>query len=401
MAALPVPSLFKHLDWCRLAGPVAPPCLRAVALALLAGLATLTGCSSTPVAERGPRLEPLLIDFAQADRLGYHPTWSTDVLPDPVRRDDIRYLSVIEWLDDLVVMVERPTNRLIALKASDGSIAWSMPARGAASEVLGVARYEDRLIFNTQGQLLVAKARTGEVVERFDLPYTAQQPLVLQGDTVLLGSANGRITALKALTGTRKWDYRFPGGVSSQPVVADQTLLATDIRGNYATINVVNGEGIWSGRGFGPIVASPAFDRVGMYVCCEDQAMYALDRTTGEDRWPAFRSRFPLTEPPMTGDLKVFIPIRDHALVALDAISGEELWRIEAPVTPLKVTELQGDRAELLTMSNRRIDVLRTADGYTLRSALTQPLERIVTGPEGSLLLVNPDGRMQRLDPQR
>jgi hypothetical protein len=79
------------------------------------------------------------------------------------------------------------------------------------------------------------------------------------------------------------------------------------------------------------LISSPAVVDGTVYVGSRDGFMYAIDQTTGERKWRAdHRVSWAMSSPAISGDV-LYSGTSDGAFVhALDVISGEEIWRFVA-----------------------------------------------------------------------
>ena len=105
--------------------------------------------------------------------------------------------------DGLLFLVE--PEKLTALKATDGSIAWQLPF----TEKLAVRPVWDNgwLVLATEpGEILALRATDGHLVWRRDLESRAHALPALAADRVYIPTTDNRIVALRIDTGEPVWD---------------------------------------------------------------------------------------------------------------------------------------------------------------------------------------------------
>lgn len=120
------------------------------------------------------------------------------------------------------------------------------------------------------------------------------------------------------------------GAVPYSPVLADDQVIfgtGTEIedvqdawRDTAGTVRVVasaTGETDWTVETDGPINAPPAATETTVYVASDDGHLYALERSSGDQRWRLFVGEG-IGSPVVAGD-RVFIASDESGLLALEA----------------------------------------------------------------------------------
>lgn len=162
-------------------------------------------------------------------------------------------------------------------------------------------------------------------------------PVVTNGTvyvTGIDGTAGGKIHALDAASGRKKWVYSaFVDTEASSLAVGDNTVF---VGGNgVLALNAANGDEKWGMRGSVlldlPHSALTVWDSlvyIGMTVKTsiydpDVPALYALDTTTGKVKW-SYRSATDVTQP-IVAKGTLFVGIH-RGLYALDARTGKKKW---------------------------------------------------------------------------
>lgn len=354
----------------------------------------LAGCGSSQHTETDPsaRRTGLLIDPVEAEQVGYAVNWlaSVDV---PGRQQ----ITAATLLDDLIVTLERPTNMVSAVSVGDGQVRWRRVVDRSPEALFRPTRRANRIYVNSASQLLTLDGRTGDIVSLIELPVAVDAPHTLVGDYAVFGGVDGRVFALDLETGQIRWNRQLSGRISAAPADADDAVVVVDDAGRYAMYEAFDGARRWGGRTFGRNSATPAVDENTVYIASRDQSLYALDRTTGRDRW-VYRDTEPLEWDPKLIGSTLFLPVpAGNRLVALNTEAGEVRWTFEGSAIPL--TTPRTDRIMLATPQQLR--VVREHDGQSLAQAQTRPLVTALNGPDDSLILVAGNGNMSRLNPRR
>jgi glucose dehydrogenase len=121
----------------------------------------------------------------------------------------------------------------------------------------------------------------------YSYDYLSSSPTLHEG-TVFIGSANGTLYAVDAVSGREKWHFNTGGRIRSTPKVHQKRVYF----------------GSW------------------------DQHLYALDIETGNQVW-RFDTGGVVQATPAFGDGRVFIGSRNPRVFALDAKSGKPVWEFE------------------------------------------------------------------------
>lgn len=359
---------------------------------LLSGLALLASCATQQQAwsrsGSGALIEP-----EPAASLGYATFWVRNLnIPSSQR------IGAARLLDDLIVVVEQPSNVVYAVSVRDGSIRWRKVVGDPGEPLYSPVRAGDQLLVNSATHLYILNAHTGEL-ERIDsLAHVVSSGPVHIGSFVIFGDVKGRVFAHDIRAGFTKWSYQLTSNIAVPPVDAGQNqALVADARGVYALLGAEDGQLIWRGRTFGPVTTRSAIDRLGVYIASQDQTLYALARPTGLDRWK-FPTTYRQIGPPVVMGVSVYLPLGDEALVAINSADGAERWRLPFGATPVTFRE---EENRLLVRTPQSLKLVDAQTGQVVADAPTQRLATVLTGPEGSLVLIAPNGRLMRLNPKR
>lgn len=365
--------------------------LAASALAATALLAA--GCAATG-GDEGVKANPrygLLMAPADANRLGYSPTWATDLA---LRgRQRITHAVV---LGDLLVTTEAPRPIATAIELDTGEVRWTRALGEGIAPLARPMRREDHVLFLVDATHLDRyDADTGELVDRQYLNHVVSSQPARSDTQVVYGTIKGRGVSHSLASGFASWEYSLVTEIAATPALDGDGVFLADQRGTYAMLVLSTGDLLWRGRAFDAVTADPAIADAGVLLPCTDGTLYVLDQTTGRDQW-VHRTTTPLTQPASQFGPNVYLPVPGRATLALDALTGEELWRAPAGTMPLR---LDGDGDRLLAVRGDTLVQLDPADGREIDAARAVDPVDVVEGPAGSLLLVTDRGRVLRLNP--
>jgi outer membrane protein assembly factor BamB len=329
----------------------------------------------------------LLMSPEAALAVGYRINWATDLAVPPSER-----IRAIALLDDLIVLVETPSNRVTAVRFRDGQTAWTRILGDASTRLFRPMRRDEKLYVASPTRLYTLSARNGDLlhVDNFETTLAAD-PILVEGYAIC-GGMTGELFAHDLTSGYGKWSYDLTARIRAEPQAAGFNIFAADSNGVYAMVTANDGTKLWRGRTFGPITAPAAIDQLAVYLPSNDQTLYALDRSTGREKW-----KLPLEQPliasPTSIGLSLYLPLEGRGTVAIDAIDGSVRWEDPATAEPVL-----GDDQRLLLASGTGIQIRDSASGALIAHGTTLPVQTVLSGPEEALVLVSSAGRLLRLN---
>ncbi|MCC7146533.1 MAG: PQQ-like beta-propeller repeat protein [Phycisphaeraceae bacterium] len=358
----------KHLPWCLL-------------LSVLAMVGP--GCQSEKPVDP---FQTGLIFPLDARRLGYTKIWRAE-LQVPA---DAQLLSA-RVLGDILVAVESPANLITATAVADGRLRWTRQV-GQPGEVLYPPfRDGDRIYVNSETRLFVLEASTGRLAQVNPLEEVVITAPAVVGNLAIFAGASGRVFAQNVTNAKTVWGFQFPRSVDLSPAVYGDDVLIVDVTGAYKLLTVTGGDVRWGGRTFARNSAQPMMTEYGAIIASQDTMIYCIATETGKDRW-RFAARQPLNQAPILLGGVLFQPLGQNGLVAIDPQTGSELWRAKDNARPVGI---DGDR--LLLYAPPRLLVANPKTGEIRQETLVRPLKFMLGVEDGSLILVSPDGLIERL----
>jgi len=255
---------------------------------------------------------------------------------------------------DRLVYIGTSAGGLLALDREDGTMRWRydagspLPSSPAVTDGVVVIGARDGSVHAVDAATGARRWSTAPV-EALPLPwgregwdYWVSSPVVV-GDTVLIGTPDGRLTAFDATSGAVHWSADLGARTRSSPAVADGTVYIGDDAGILHAVRLANGWEVWRHETIGAgvssaesgwdrvsIQASPAVADGRVFIGSRDGGVYALDAGTGERLWYTdYGAPWVVASVGVRGD-RLWVGSSDGLFVAaLDTETGEEVWRTE------------------------------------------------------------------------
>ncbi|HKG91199.1 MAG TPA: PQQ-binding-like beta-propeller repeat protein [Gemmatimonadaceae bacterium] len=158
------------------------------------------------------------------------------------------------------------------------------------------------------------------------------------GGVLYVGSGDGFVYAIDAVSGAVKWRREMGGAVASTPAVAGGLVYVGAAGGSYRALRAADGTVAWtfkagaevplawgleSGQVYG---SSPAISGSTVLFGAEDGNLYAVDARTGRERW-RFAAGARIYDSPAVAGGAVFVGSQRGVVYAVDLASGRERWR--------------------------------------------------------------------------
>ncbi|MGE0703179.1 MAG: PQQ-binding-like beta-propeller repeat protein [Vicinamibacterales bacterium] len=197
-----------------------------------------------------------------------------------------------------LVFVET-SGELLALKRSDGSIAWRL----ALSDPLAAPIAWDigwLITLSQAGVVSAYRAVDGHLLWQYETGIAPSAAAALAADRVYVPLSDGRIVALQVETGTLLWEQKL-GGAPSDILALDDRIFAGSADRWFYAIDPRSGGIEWRWRTGGTIVGRPALDDRHVYFVSLDNVLRALDRGHGAQRWYAALPLRPNGPPVLAG----------------------------------------------------------------------------------------------------
>jgi outer membrane protein assembly factor BamB len=232
-----------------------------------------------------------------------------------------------------------------------GGVRWRFQTRSAVRSTPAVTA--TRVFVGSGDSTLYAIDRaSGKLVWQFAARGPVHSSPAVARGLVVAATLGGRIFAVNESSGALRWSIRtgatLPKNVSpagdwdfyvSSPVVVDQTIVIGAGDGNVYALDLTTGKERWRVKTGGKVRATPSVKDGVVVVGGWDGRVYALELATGKTRW-VHRTvgdtldlkregydRRAIQSTAAIADGTVFFGSRDDGFYAVDFATGERKWR--------------------------------------------------------------------------
>ena len=156
--------------------------------------------------------------------------------------------------------------------------------------------------------------------------YTYSSPIVY-GETVFIGSSEGKLFAFNRKTGVKGWEYTAKGTIHSTPAAGDGIVCFGCSDGYFYALNISDGSLKWKYYIGNSINSSPIISDTYVYFGANNGYLYSLDITTGADaeNWPKSIGCHLWSSPAVSNGI-IYIGGYNGNLYAFDISTGNQKW---------------------------------------------------------------------------
>jgi outer membrane protein assembly factor BamB len=177
----------------------------------------------------------------------------------------------------------READRLLALRSSDGAMAWELPI----ADKLAVHPVWDNgwlIVALATGEVRALRATDGHLVWTRDLKSPAHAAPALAADRVYVPTTDHRIVALRVDNGEPIWERRL-GGAANEILALDQRVFAGSQDNWFYCVMAADGRVDWRWRTGGDVIGKPVADDRYVYFVSLDNVLRAMNMVTGGQQW--------------------------------------------------------------------------------------------------------------------
>jgi len=177
----------------------------------------------------------------------------------------------------------------------------------------------------------------------------------VDNENLYFGSGDSNFYCLDSKKGELKWEYKTGGGIFSTAALFKGTLYFGSYDGLFYALNASDGKVKWTFQTAGEkhfsapgihghlpkdsvfqddwdfFQSSPAIDNETVYFGTGSGYFYALDASTGKEKWN-FKSGGVIHSSPAVGNDKVYFGSWDTYMYALDKNTGKETWKFKTGI---------------------------------------------------------------------
>mgnify|MGYP005845850329 CR=1 FL=1 len=214
---------------------------------------------------------------------------------------------------------------------------------------------------------------------------------------IFIGSADGSLYAVDAVTGRQRWSFLTGGRVESSPFYKDGVVyFGSNDNATYA-LNATTGEKLWQFNSSGKVLAGPAVTGGIVYTASADGSLYALNATEGAYLWE-FKTDGSLFSSPEVFAGIVYVGSDNGVMYAVNASTGELIWEF-ATGGPIYSSPRAANNIVYFGSYDTRIYALDAFNGSLLWNFTTN--DKVISSPavaRGILWAGSTDGRVYALN---
>lgn len=244
---------------------------------------------------------------------------------------------------------------LYCLDANAGTKRWLFQASAAVHSTAAVAG--NKILFTDKlNRLYALQSENGKKIWQTNLnhdlnyewgfDYYQSSPVVVN-NTVYVGSGDGHMYAVNVADGKVKWKYKAASLVRSSPTIHNKLVYFGDLAGYVYALNAETGLVQWNfatrgdtvvnekyGNDYKAVIASVAVADGVAVVGGRDGYLYALDATTGKERWNFnYDGSWVVTSVAIQNGIVVTGTSDQRYVQAFDLQTGKTIWKYKTPGT--------------------------------------------------------------------
>lgn len=225
----------------------------------------------------------------------------------------------------------------IATPAPSGSLCGPTCAPSAPGvKIYGTPSVGNDLVYvgTYNGKIIALNAVTGAL--RWVYPREGYQTIgavvgniIADDDTIYISSSNGKVYALDTVTGDWKWEFETESKIWTSPTVSDGVLYVSNYDRKLYALSSQDGDLLWETELSAVVASSPVVYGADIFLGTFDRYLYAISKASGEIKWK-FEGENWFWATPLVKDGVIYASCLDHKLYALESRTGKELWSFVA-----------------------------------------------------------------------
>lgn len=204
---------------------------------------------------------------------------------------------------------------------------WTYPS-GVKSigAIVGSPVVVDKTLYagSSDGKLYAIDAVYGEKKWEFDTGAKIWTSPVVEGGVVYISNYNRKLFAVSSTDGSRLWQIELPANIASSPAISGDNIFLGTFNNHLYAIDKTNGKVKWNFEGGNWFWSTPVVKDGVVYAGCLDHKIYALKADTGEELWPPFTADSPIVSTPVLMDKILVVASETGTVYPLNADSGKE-----------------------------------------------------------------------------
>jgi len=175
----------------------------------------------------------------------------------------------------------------------------------------------------SDGKLYALDAAEGHKKWDFETGSKNWATPAIDGETIYIGSFDKKLYALDANDGSKKWEFKTEGAIVSAPLVYNNTVYIGSLDRYLYALNAADGSLRWKFLAENWFWACPVIYNNTIYAPCLDGKVYILEAETGDEVVVAIDLGSPVSSSPVLVDDKVVIASEEGKVYALDTSNNQ------------------------------------------------------------------------------
>jgi len=224
------------------------------------------------------------------------------------------------------------TSTLVAIDLATQERTWTL-ALSEVSHTGVLVTGETAIVGTDDGQITAVDAATGKQRWSVDAGDHVLAPMAATAELILASvrpetQGTPSLVALRLGDGSEAWRYRPTGTVFDLggPSVAGDLVYFVASDDSVRAVSLADGSQRWASLLYTPTEGSPpAVSGEGVFVTDQSGTIYRFDPATGVESWRFATNRHAIGGPVATPDA-VLQPTSDGMIVGIDATTGHQVW---------------------------------------------------------------------------
>lgn len=197
----------------------------------------------------------------------------------------------------------------------------------------------------TAGDVRCIRMKDGKTLWSTHLDGKIFSTPALQGNTLVIGCADGGIYALNAKNSKQIWKSRHSKAILASPVIFNDKIYIGSSEGCFYCINLKTGSIIWENSDItGHIITKALVDKDQVVFGSWGRKLYSLDPENGSKQWEWTHPHGSLMYSPaacwcVKSNGRIFVSIPDRKVWAFDAATGTPLWKVDGAREAVGISE--------------------------------------------------------------
>ncbi|MCU0704601.1 MAG: PQQ-binding-like beta-propeller repeat protein [Fimbriiglobus sp.] len=235
-----------------------------------------------------------------------------------------------------------------AIDANTGNKVWQYTPESGGEIVSGCNFYGDNILVAAQGMPVTCLNPKGEKVWEFAIDGGSNGCPTVSGDTVFASGCDSKFHAIDAKNGKEQWSIDIPGQAAATTAVADDVAYVGTVTNQVVAVDLKAKKVLWEFEAkvkAQPFYSSAAVTEELVILGSRDKKVYALDRKTGEPKWPPFVTEGIVDPSPVVAGGRVYVGCLSQTaeFYVLDVKTGKKKQELTLDGTACGSPAVAGD----------------------------------------------------------